>query len=353
MRTNTILAALASFTVIAAANAGDAFTWVGAGDIIGHADWNRPNNWSPSDKGYPGEDTGDSVTIPDVSDASGVNPVLNVSPANALSSLTIEDDGFLTIGSTYTLDVSGTNGAVNVQASGVLDVVGTFIVSGSAGLDLDPTNSDACPIDVQAGGILRISGGGTHTIDETICLSTSTSLLDITSDATFSGSGMVDGQHDDAKIKIAAGTTFTIASGTPDFTLQGSMKIEGLTGKGNPGTLDNDGLVHANDPSGTIHLMANTRLNGSSGEFKASAFDTAVLQFSRAHPQSGPNCVLSAAFTVDDCATLDIDADQRTSGNFTCGANGGTVDDASDTFELRYGTCTGAGLVADGCGDCS
>lgn len=344
MQAKKILATVASFCLIGAANAQTSFTWVG-GDNGGVNDWNIAANWNPSNAGYPGQtSSGDTVTIPSVTHA----PILNVSPANALSSLTIQNGGFLTVGSTFTLDVSGANGALNVQASGVLDVVGTLIVSGSAGLDLDPNNSDLCPIDVQAGGILRIAAGGSHTVDEVICLSTSTSVLEFTESATFSGSGKVVGQNDSARVNIATDETLTLASG---FDVEGRMEFQGLTGGTNPGTLVNEGLIHANVDGGTIHFMNNLRLNGSSGEFKASTFSTAVMQFSKQHTQLS-GAPMSASFLVNDCATLDFEQSIDTSGGFTCDPetdDGGQVDGPGT---LTYNKSGGSGQTASGCGSC-
>ncbi len=256
-------------------------------------------------------------------------------------------------GEWYTLQADESYDCVEIQTLACLKTNGyTLTITGNSGLESKGT------LKIGASGTVVLSGSGTHTIDRPVpiedkgvVLANATSILSIEKTLTLAGSGNVVGQHPSAKIKIKAGKTLTIDAA---LTVNGAMQIEGMSEKSeNNGTLDNDGLVHADKESGTLQLMRTTRLNGSGGTFKASDFSTAVLQFSRGHPKSGLSCVMSADFIVDDCATLDIDADQRTSGNFTCGIWGGVVDDAGDMYELRYGDCAGSGIVADGCSDCS
>ncbi len=147
------------------------------------------------------------------------------------------------------------------------------------------------------GGTLTLNGDGgptTSIVDGHIVLESCTSVLKISdNNHTFEGNGYIDGQCDTAQIQIGSGLTLT-----NEVTVCGSLQI-----RAGSGTLDNDGLVEANDDGGTLTCYEGTFAG--SGEYKV-AWPGATLKFSSGIDDTG----LAAAFTVGNAtALLDIDED--------------------------------------------
>ena len=370
MRTNKILAALASFTVIAAANAQSrTYEWTGSTDDK----WQEPGNWNQTDGApqfpdYP-DNSGNKAIITDVDDGPSLEADISIGylEIQADAKLTLNDntftfdntssmagefiisgggqcnaDGAFAINSGSTLDIqsdfSGDGifdvGGTTTYNAGTITIGGILRMSSGGQFDQDANLSleSGGTIDIQSGcgfdigAVTFTYNGGTLTINGELRLTDEDSIFAVDGDCTPGGSGSIVGQDPAARIKIANTKTFTVASG---FTIEGEMGIEGLTGGGTNGTLDNDGTVQANVVNGTLELMANTRLNGSSGDFRADIIASATLKFSEPHTNCGD---ITGDFFVDNGATLEFSEDIWTNGNFTC-AGSGVV-----SGTLKYGT---------------
>ena len=388
MRTNKILAALASFTVIGMAYGQDeTYEWTGNTDDK----WKEAGNWtqtggSPQILDYP-NNSGNKAIITDVDDGPSLEADISIGyleiqtdakltlNANTFtftntSSMAGEfiisagghcnADGTFAINAGSTLDIKAgivndgifDVGGTTTYNAGTLTIDGELRISSGGQFDQDANLSLSSPgtIDIQNGGGFDIGAvtftfnSGTLTIGGELRLLISSSILDFEASSTPGGSGSIVGRDESARINIAVNATLTIADG---LTLQGQLQVQGDTGGGTNGTLENDGTVIANVPSQTLELMSDLRLNGSGGDFKAGDNADAVLKFSKAHTTCGD---ITADFFVADCAKLDFNASITTNGNFTCNSSpGGQV---TGTLTYFNGGCDSGSSTASGCGSC-
>ncbi len=179
-------------------------------------------------------------------------------------------------------------------------------------------------------GVLNIAAGVTLTLDGDPCaeskvdgfinlLGSGSVLAFSSNNHTVSGSGLIDGRHNSARIDIMSAITVTIGA---DLTVHGAMQIRAVSG-----TFDNDGLVEADNAAtndDTLECYSGTFAG--SGEYKV-ATSGATLKFDSGISDTG----LAADFTVGG-GTLDIDEEVVTTGNLTF--TGGTISVAANkTFQ--------------------
>ncbi len=101
------------------------YVWTGSSSN----DWTDPTNWDLNNGTYPGQNTGDDVSIP----FSANPPVLTATPGNTLTSLTFTGvSGSFTINSGITLTISGAVTINSIATSNISDTLtgdGTLICS--------------------------------------------------------------------------------------------------------------------------------------------------------------------------------------------------------------------------------
>ncbi len=215
MRSKSILTvglALIAITLIGSRAAhADRFRWLG---IDPEAGWCNEINWINLDSRYPDgypDDANDKAFV-----GAGVFiGCVGLCGDTTLGALVIEDDGcvFVTDGHTLTITDAGThNGRVTIEPGGTLGI---------------------------ANGRVELAGDGvSHKIGGSVLLTSSTSTLLISGDATldpftkrFSSSGggprpvygYVKGQHNTAEIQIKRGKTLT-----NNITICGQMIIKAV-----------------------------------------------------------------------------------------------------------------------------
>ncbi len=227
--------AIVGYAIIDAtpANAAETYTW---DEGCGSTTWTCENNWD-RDSGYPGSAANDVAIV--VYDADNM-PALNVH---------LDGTGgrYPLAGLNIRLDAVVKTGAFRMYIDGDGDPAATR-------LDIDPKGGGSSYgiLQVESGGEVHLTGGGEHYNDGKIRLEASSSKLVIkTNSATLSSDsdplGFVEGQHNDAEIRI---DNVTLTSSGVDF--QGRMKF--VNGD-NAGNFTNTGRVMANDANGTLDFQ--------------------------------------------------------------------------------------------------
>lgn len=310
MKSRLLLTALATIGLFiidgATANAAEDYTWTGATN----SDWNENDNWvitstgiAPADGVFPGFVADDTATIPE---RPANQPVLNVDLVDpdtpfALDRLIIRDGATVTTGA-YDMEIEEPGG-LTIGSDGTLDV--------SA-----------------AGGVLLLTGGGTHIVHGTINLAdvSTTTLRITTNDITLAGDGVIVGNgNTNSKIEIHTKTF------TNRMTIRGKLTITKDT---TAGKFVNEGLVHANatDAGSILALLENTYERGEGGEYKVSQANS-TLRFGAVANPTATATGLQSDFTVE-AGTLDANVDVITSGNMYY--TGGTIDCSPSGVECIF-----------------
>ncbi len=317
MRTKTILAALASFTVIGAANAQQ------NGDFRSKAtgNWGTTSSWQIYNGSWGDPAPGD---FPIAGEKATVRNghTISLTSAEAIATLIIDSGGTVT-SNANTLTVSSgavtLNGTLNVSSSGVVDVA--------------------------TGTTLTYNSGASLTIDGELRMSTSSSVLKFAADYPSSGSGMIRGQDDSAKIQIAADKTLT--SG---LTVEGRMEIEGLAPGGaetNYGAFVNNGTVKAN-AAGVFRLVTNLRIVSGSGAWElgsSTSTDNPILRFDT--QATG----LTGTFLINDQGSL-LDINQNVTTNVDITYNNGGINTQTNSVSFTFGDNPDVGPDGDSQGAC-
>lgn len=353
MSMQTRLLAIVAFALIATSAHAQptSFTWVGGTD----ADWDDPSNWNPSDRGYPGEESGDSVTIPNVT----TDPVLNVSPSHSLSNLAISIGGLLTMNG-YSMAVTGattvdgelvisTDSTLTQAQGSIMTVAGTVTVDGTLVLSKDSRLTldgeiefnDGCTMRIEEGAEFDIGSatatynGGTFKLNGQICLKTCTSILDVQADLQFSIgpsssslNRVLKMQHDNAQIKIKAGKTLTIPQG---ITLRGRGKVTGLQVDNDLPGFTNRGAVIA-DMTGVLLFDSKVTLSGANTAVFRITNANATMRFTR-----GVDAIIGD-FDVQS-GLLDINASTVKADSFEMGCDA-TIEAGGTSFTY-VGTAIG------------
>jgi hypothetical protein len=331
----TTAALVAGVFILAApaAYAQSTYDWNGSQNV----NWSNANNWTrTSGSGSAPPGSGDTANIPsgDIDNEPTVDSTVSVGTITISSGRTLTISNPLTVG-TFTINsgstVSGTSSlTINTTLTMGDDLtIGTFTMgssaSGTTGANTLTVN-DSSGFTISSGGLLNVddaglvdlAGGGTHTINGTAAnnglrLSIANSRLRISSSATLSGTGYIEGQHDSALIELAADVAFTSA-----ITIEGNLQIvpvQYATGT----RFINNGFVDANN-AGTlelnVHYLDTATPTGPSGSWRVGDSGSAFLKFSVG------STLMSGTFTVSN-GMLDIDQNITTSGNLTF--TGGTI----------------------------
>jgi hypothetical protein len=282
---STLAAMAVSAIIVDAANAQATSTWNGSVST----NWATAGNWTASGGGSAPPAGGDLVVIPDAS--------------------TTSNDPNMSLSSTYA--------GLHLQPGGyfLLDSCITLTITGSGGLDLD-----AGSVFEIACGTLELTGGGTHSIDGELLLSSAASIFSITTNsATVSGSGHIKSDvSGNAEIRVAANTTGSPITLTSSMLIEGMLKIRGMQpGVGQEqGRFINGatGVVKAN-VAGMLELKEGAFDDADGALWRVESNANAVLRFSVAPASLDGDFMIAAG-------TLDIDASVSTAGGlcFTGGA---------------------------------
>jgi hypothetical protein len=338
MNRKTILTGIAAFSatmMIAGMASAVDYTWIGTDDGRGIGDgftWQDVNNWAPN-SGYPS--SANDKAFFDGSQGDGANIAVTDFPN---SSMTVSE---INLVNNITVTVSD-------AAAYVLNLTGSLIVPAGSDLRLSTNITmswNTASVDHLLGGRLELAAAS--------------SILQVNADGIRalpnSGTyGAIRGSDNSAKIRIVANANFT-----SQITTEGKMQMEAISGTATF-TLSRvaadaaSGLVNANQASGTLALNSNLKLvDSNSGanhaRWRASSFNSAVLQFNRACDGSdAAHPTLVGDFELFNCATIDVNAYVHSSGGFgnfagTIDASGGRLQTDSTTVVDVNGTTSTSG----------
>jgi hypothetical protein len=233
MKLYVVIVAVVAIAIAGPVAVATSFTWVGSASGAVN-DWGTPANWSPS--GVP-NGSGDNVTIGNVMD----DPLL---------------------------DTNRTIGNATIQAGGDLHANGhTLTVAGTLTINAAGGGNPAGQLDIdQANGSVAVTNGFSNS--GLINVASSTASLAFSS--TVTAGGTIDGQSNSAVVSVSSGITVTLTG-----NITGHLEINGA------GTFQNNGLVRADDPSGTLKIAVtgtvdDSTLNADRWEVNAAG---AILEF--------------------------------------------------------------------------